>query len=225
MAMHSDSPSAEDVVSVGSRISWGAILAGSFLALAMHVLLTVLGAAVGLSMSDNVEHVTLRNTALIWAVVVVVASFFVGGLVTSLFTVGENKVEACIYGVVMWAFVTGVLLMMATSGIRAGYNGLLGVASVAQGTSRSDWETAARDAGLSPEQIDTWRKQAANNVANAANKAQDPQTQENVRQGAQTAAWYVFGGTWLSMLAAALGAYIGAGPTFRLVRVTPRPAM
>jgi len=222
MAMHSDSPNAEDVVSVGSRISWGAILAGSFLALALHVLLTVLGAAVGLSMSDNVEHATLRNTALIWAVIVVATSFFVGGLVTSLFTVGENKVEACIYGVVMWAFVTGVLIMMATSGIRAGYNGLLGAAQVAQGTSRSDWETAARDAGVSPEQIENWRKSA---VTNAANKANDPQTREEVRQSAQTAAWYVFGGTWLSMLAAAFGAYVGAGPTFRLVRVNTRPAM
>jgi len=223
--MHSDSPQAEDLVSVGSRISWGAIVAGSFLALAMHVLLTVLGAAVGLQMSDNVENATLRNTALIWAVIVVATSFFVGGLVTSLFTVGENKVEACIYGVVMWAFVTGVLLMMAASGVRAGYNGLLGVANVAQGTSRSDWETAAKDAGVSPEQLDAWRKQAASNVANASNKAQDPQTRENVRQSAQTAAWYVFGGTWLSMLAAALGAYVGAGPTFRLVNVRTRPVM
>jgi hypothetical protein len=222
MAMHSDSPHAEDVVSVGSRISWGAILAGGFLALALHVLLTVLGAAVGLSMSDNVENATLRNTALIWAVIVVAASFFIGGLITSLFTVGENKIEACIYGVVMWAFVTGVLLMIATSGVRAGYNGLLGVANVAQGTSRSDWESAARDAGVSPEQLETWRKQT---VSNAANKAQDPQTREEVRKGAQTAAWYVFGGTWLSMLAAALGAYLGAGPTFRLVQVSARPGV
>jgi len=219
---HSDTPQAEDLVSVGSRISWGAILAGSFLALAMHVLLTVLGAAVGLSMSDNVENSTLRNTALIWAVIVVAASFFVGGLITSLFTVGENKVEACIYGVVMWAFVTGVLIMMATSGIRAGYNGLLGAANVAQGTSRSDWETAAKEAGVSPEQLDNWRKQA---VSDAANKAQNPQTREEVKKGAQTAAWYVFGGTWLSMVAAAFGAFVGAGPTFRVVRVNTRPVM
>lgn len=219
---HDAAPQAEDLVSVGSRISWGAILAGSFLALAMHVLLTVLGAAVGLQMSDNVQSDTLKNTALIWAVVVVAASFFVGGLVTSLFTVGENKVEACVYGVIMWAFVTGVLIMTTASGVRAGYNGLMDMTTVAQNTSRSDWQQAARDAGVNPEQLEQWRKQAVNDVAN---KAQDPQTREQVQQGAKKTAWYVFGGTWLSMLCAALGAYVGAGPTFRLVRVNPRPVM
>ncbi|MFO0863055.1 MAG: hypothetical protein U0744_00070 [Gemmataceae bacterium] len=220
MATHDETPQAEDLASVGSRISWGAILAGSFLALAMHVLLTVLGAAVGLQMSDRVQSDTLVNTALIWAVIVVAASFFVGGLVTSLFAVGENKVEACVYGVIMWAFVTGVLILMASSGVRAGYNGLMDVATAAQGT--SDWQQAAKDAGVDPQQLEQWRKQAATDLAN---KAQDPQTRDQIQQGAKRTAWYVFGGVWLSMLFAALGAYMGAGPTFRLARVHPRPVM
>ena len=46
---------AEDLVPVRSRISWGAIVAGSVLALALYFLLTLLGGAVGLSVSDKFD--------------------------------------------------------------------------------------------------------------------------------------------------------------------------
>src|SRR5258705_397064 len=40
-------PRAEDLLSVGTRIRWGAILAGAMLALALYFLLTILGGAGG----------------------------------------------------------------------------------------------------------------------------------------------------------------------------------
>ena len=81
----------EDFASVGTRISWGAILAGSAVALGIFFLLSTLGAAVGLSVNDRVDATKMETGVIAWAVVTTVAALFVGGIVTSLFTAGENK--------------------------------------------------------------------------------------------------------------------------------------
>src|SRR5437588_11886756 len=91
----------QDVLSVGSRISWGAIVAGAILALGIYSLLAILGGAVGLSISERVNPTTLKNTPIAWVLVTLVAAVFVGGAVTSQFTVGESKTEAMLYGVIM----------------------------------------------------------------------------------------------------------------------------
>src|ERR1700732_3421158 len=96
-------PRAAELVSVGSRISWGAIMAGAILALGIYSLLTILGGAVGLSISERVNPTTLKTTAVIWTLITMVAGIFVGGMVVSQFTVGETKTEAMLYGVIMWA--------------------------------------------------------------------------------------------------------------------------
>jgi hypothetical protein len=76
-------PQAEDLVSVGSRVSWGAIFAGALLALALYSLFAVLGAAVGLTVDARVEPAQLRLAAVLWAIVTAGAALFVGGLVAS----------------------------------------------------------------------------------------------------------------------------------------------
>ena len=53
MAVNVTAPRAEDVLSVGTRISWGAILAGTFVALALQFLFGILGSAVGVSISEQ----------------------------------------------------------------------------------------------------------------------------------------------------------------------------
>src|SRR5687768_4720062 len=98
---------AEDVMSVGSRISWAAIFAGAVLALAMNFLLMMLGGAVGLSVRDRVDPDKFNDAAVIWTILCLCISLFVGGVVTSQFTVGENKMEAVIYGIIMWALLVG----------------------------------------------------------------------------------------------------------------------
>ena len=65
--MIADSPvQPEDVIPVRSRISWGAIVAGSVLALSLYFLLALLGGAVGLSISDKVNSQSLSNGAIVY---------------------------------------------------------------------------------------------------------------------------------------------------------------
>jgi len=52
----------EDLVSVGTRVSWGAIVAGVVVALAFQVLMGMLALACGLSMSSAVSGETLTLT-------------------------------------------------------------------------------------------------------------------------------------------------------------------
>src|SRR5688572_29350313 len=78
---------AEYLLSVRTRISWGPIVAGAVFALALFWLLALLGSAIGLSVSDNVRASNLGTGASIWAILSTALCLFVGGLITSQFSV------------------------------------------------------------------------------------------------------------------------------------------
>src|SRR6185295_16806050 len=102
-------------------------------------------------------------------------------------------------------------LGLSAAGVRAG-SSMVAWAQVGR-PDTAGWEDAARNAGVPAEQIEQWRK-AARERAGGEAPVNEAALQETARL-----AWYTFGGTWLSMLAAASGAWIGAGPTFRVVEV------
>jgi hypothetical protein len=184
--------------------------------LGVYSLLAILGSAVGLSISERFNPTTLKTATISWMLVSVVAAFFVGGMVTSQFTVGENKTEAILYGVIMWALVFGFLAALSAAGVHAGLHALVGMATTSQITSTQNWEIAARDAGVPPEQIEEWRRRLP---ARSDRTIQDSEQQKAMMEAATRLTWYAFAGAWLSMLAAAVGASLGAGSTFRMVVV------
>jgi len=187
-------PRVEDLASVGTRISWGAILAGAMISLGMYFLLSTLAAAVGMSVSDRVSPNKVEIGAVVWAFLTTAVALFVGGVVTSLFTAGENKTEAMLYGAIMWAVLVVLLLVFGTIGVRTGFNAMAASAQAAQ----------MEPASLPP-----------------GSAAQDPEARKAVLEASTRISWYVFAGTWISMLAAVGGAMVGAGPTFRIVTLTP----
>jgi len=200
--------------SLGSRISWGAILAGCMTALGMYFLLTTLGAAVGLSISDRTNPSTLHTGAIAWAFLTTAAALFVGGVVTSLFTIGEDHIEAMLHGVIMWAVLFTMLLVLGAAGIHSGFNAMAMIAS--QDGAAQNWERAAQNDGVTPAQIQEWRRQTGAASRGTATESED---REAVKAAATRMTWYAFAGTWLSMIAGALGGLVGAGPTFRVVSV------
>jgi hypothetical protein len=139
-------------------------------------------------------------------------------MVASLFTTGENKVEAMIYGIVMWAFLFAVFVAMGAVGIRAGFSAMLELNNTAQAEASQGWEKGAREAGVSAEQIAEWRTRLAGTPDAAA---QAEQLKKTMAEAGTRITWYAFLGMWLSMMAAAGGAVVGAGPTFRLVSLAP----
>jgi hypothetical protein len=200
----------EDLKSVGTRVSWGAICAGGMIALGMYFLLTTLAGAVGWSVTEHVQPANLQTAAIVWAFVTTIVALFVGGLVTSLLTAGEDKIEAVLYGVVMWALLVTAFLVLGAVGVRSGFHSMTVMANNSQRGSVVQWEAGAREAGVPATQIDEWRR-----------KANDPETQKLAADASARLTWYAFAGTWLSMIAAAAGAWVGAGPTFRVVIIRP----
>jgi hypothetical protein len=212
----------EDVMPVRSRVSWGAIFAGAMVALALYFLLTLLGGAVGLAVGGHVRPQALGTGAAVWAILATVLSLFVGGYVTSQCSVGENRFEAVLYGIILWGVLFGMLLWLMASGVRAGFSAMLGMAHAAQTVtadgSSGGWEEAARRAGVPQERIDEWRAKAPDAAGQARRAADDPQNRQAAADEAGRVTGWAFLGTLVSMLAAVAGSYVGSGPRFRLVR-------
>jgi hypothetical protein len=214
----------EDLLPVRSRLSWGAILGGAVVAMASYLVLTLLGGAIGLSVSENVEGETLGIGAAIWAIAAAVIAFFIGGMITSRCAAGENRMEAAVHAIVMWGTVFAMLLWLVASGVRTGLGAMIGMASAGTEAAQTmNWEQAARQAGVSQEQIAQWRQSAENAVADAAQAAQDPaqrqQALEATGEAARQATWWTLAGTVLTIISAIIGGFVGKGPTFELREV------
>ncbi len=213
----------EEVLPVRSRISWGAIFAGAMVALALYFLLTLLGAAIGLSVTGRVRPENIGSGAALWAIAVTLLALFAGGCVASQFTVGETKHEAIIYGVVVWGVVFGMLLLLTTSTLSTGFHAIMGMANVGEVATRNaspeNFESAARQAGMSQSDIDSWKEKLAKAPAATGAAVTDPNNQRAATEGAAKVAWWAFLGTLLSMVAAVAGAYVGAGPKIYLMRL------
>jgi hypothetical protein len=216
MADNTKLPREEDLVSVGTRISWGAVLAGAVVALALYLVLTMLGGAIGLSVGGSARGETLLGGALIWSILATAAALFAGGWVTSQLTAGETKVEAMVHGVILWGTVVAMMLWLTASGIQAGFNAVLGAAyagGVGRDVREGNWEETARNLGFTQEQID----QAKKARERLKEESKDPDTQAQARRTAAAVTWGALFGTLLSMGAAIGGALLGAGPTRRLL--------
>jgi len=118
---------ASDVLPVRSRVSWGAIVAGAVIALTVYFVLTVLGVALGLSVSARVDENKLGAAAGIWALVSMLLSLFVGGYVATRCTVGENKTEAALTGIIVWGVVFSALSFLTAGAVNTGFNTILSV--------------------------------------------------------------------------------------------------
>ena len=213
----------EDMVGVRSRISWGAVIGGTVIALACSLVLTFFFAAVGLSVSAaDVRSDAISTGAVVAAIITVLVSLFLGGWATAQLTAGETRREAVIYGVITWAAVTALSLGMVGMGVKAGYYAMVGGTMIAENSpaAQQPWDQSLRDAGVSQATIDTVRREYNPDRARAA--ANDPATRERAERAAVTASWIGFAGTLLSIGAAVGGALVGCGPTFRLFPVATR---
>jgi len=194
-----------DVASVGSRISWGAILAGAFVSLAMMITLGVLCSALGLTVSDRMSDRTMYYGAMICAAVVILGSLFVGGYIVSCATAGETKTESIMYGIILWGAVVAIMTGLTAAGVNVGANAVM----AANHTTNNNAVTLPSDewltqVGLTPAQVERFH-----------------QYKDEVRPSSSaTAAWWTFAGILLSMAASVGGAILGAGPTLFLRRTT-----
>lgn len=183
--------------SVGSRISWAAILAGTAVALGIYALLMALGVAVGMSVDGDVNRNTLGNSAGVWGFISLLIALFAGGWVTTQVTTGESRTEAILYGVVLWATTSVLLLWITANGARAGIDAARAMQNMTSGNqvnSTVDGRPTV-DNGTSADTMIT------------ADQRQN--SMERLREAGREGAWWVFAGMLLSMVSAVFGALVG----------------
>lgn len=131
-------PSPTDVLSVRSRVSWGALIAGAMVALTIYCILNVLGLALGLELAVREPHRDVGAAAAIYSILVILLAMFFGGWATSRLAVGESKLEAVLYGLILWGLLFAGMIWLVSAGLRTGFGAMVGLTSGAY--------TVARDA-------------------------------------------------------------------------------
>jgi hypothetical protein len=219
-----DRVSMEDVVEVGSRVSWGAILAGAVMAMAISFVFTLIGQAIGVTVSDRTSSNSLGFAAALWTIITATAALFVGGWITSQCIVGETKAESVVHGIIMWGVAFAMLMWGTASGVRSNFTAMMQVANMAGVIESGDRHSLSADgtAAIPQENAD----HVAQSTETGADRRQsDVEAPAGTRIGADAdraatrATWWTLATTLLSVAAAVAGALVGAGPTFRLLPI------
>ncbi|MCL6473067.1 MAG: hypothetical protein K6T91_09725 [Firmicutes bacterium] len=98
-----------------SRLSWGSIFAGVFVAIATELVIAALVTLIGLAAVDVTNLAGLRNILTnigIWTAIGALIALFVGAFVTSRLAMVQYISDGIWHGVTVWAFslVAGILL-------------------------------------------------------------------------------------------------------------------
>lgn len=96
-------------------VRWGAILAGVAVGISVQMVLTLLGIATGLTMTEFNAGETVGRGPLLWAGFSILASAFVGGYVSARMSGLKRKIDGILHGAVSWAVTILIFLVLATS--------------------------------------------------------------------------------------------------------------
>jgi len=201
-----------EIFTMRSWVSWGAIIAGVAVTMASMIILTVLGAAIGLSVGPEEEGFGMG--AAIYTFLITLISLFLGGWTTSRFAIGNTSGEATIHGIILWGVVTTILLFFGFSGVQMGVNALgsLGGPQVAEqiapgAVGRAPVnvdELRAVGIGVTPEQEQALRARAGQGGAG--------ERPDQLAERAAPAAWWTLGALVVSLLVTIGGTLSTSGP-------------
>ena len=218
------------MLSVKSRVSWGAIAAGAMISLAFYFVFTLLGVALSLEVAVKGRNVDLPLAGTIYSIATLLIAMFFGGWATSRLAVGESKLEAVLYGVILWGVLFTGLLWTVSAGVSKGFGAMVGVASGAYSTPEGEPDLdkiadTMKRAGVDEGDVNKYRDYArklktdpasAPDVAKNVGKDVDMnRLGENTRQ----ATWWTLGGVLLSMVTVILGSLTGSGELLQPVPI------
>ncbi len=144
------------------RISWGAVLAGAAIVIAVQVSLSLLGFGIGLSTVDLAAGDTPQATSFglgagIWWVISNLVALVVGGYVAARLSGMPLRGDGIIHGVLTWAVTLLITIYLLTTGVGSIVGGAFNVvgdtlSGVGQGVAKAVPQ-AADAAGVSVDQI------------------------------------------------------------------------
>ena len=144
------------------RISWAAIFGGVVLVLAAQLLLSLLGAGIGLgTVNTNLGSTPTASSlgigAGVWWVVSSCIALALGGYVAAWLAGIEIRFDGLLHGLITWGIATVLTLYLLTSAIGGiiggGFSALGGIASAAGNGVKEAAKPIAQAAGISPEML------------------------------------------------------------------------
>ncbi|HEX8310305.1 MAG TPA: hypothetical protein VF614_03235 [Chthoniobacteraceae bacterium] len=196
-----------------SRVCWGSILAGAVTALAIQLVLALIGLAIGLSTIDPAQSDTPSGSAIgigamVWWVISSLVSLYIGGYVAGRLA---GSLNGFLHGIVTWASVTLITIMLLSGAAGRLVSGASGIAKMAS--------NAEMPAGIQlPPQVqsavDQAQSQAQQKADQAAAQAQatanDPQARQQAEQKAKEVGEKAAEGGAAGSFGAALALILGA---------------
>jgi len=197
-----------DAPALGVVTRWGGILAGLFASLSLLVLLSEIGASIGLASYDPGDRAApYAIGAGIWGLVSLVASFLAGGMVASYVSRLAHPTSGTLQGALVWAVAIPVIALL-------GAMLTLGAAQAA-GTTAAAAAAAADDATT-----DATTGAATTEVARRASEATRPENVAAAANRAGAVGWAMVAGMLVSLGAAAMGGRLGARACERTLHTT-----
>lgn len=131
------------------RLSWSAVIAGALLAIAVHIVLGLVGAALGFAAAPA-DSKGLGAGAAAWALLTPFVASLVGAWVACRMAAAEDQATGNLHGVVVWGIglIAGALFLTGTlaSGAMTAGTAASGNAGAAQRALRGDTTASARGA-------------------------------------------------------------------------------
>lgn len=242
MANHTSAAFGEGYEAI-KRVSWGAIFAGTVVAMVVQIVLTLLGISIGLGVISQTPGTGVLGgvgigTA-IWLIVSTLISLFIGGYVAGRLAGMPTRPDGVLNGIVVWALATLISLYLATSTVGSAVSGVAGflgqgfqvatrgvtavAPEAAEAVKRSPQEArqAARQALEEAQQQYRQLRRQADEVLNQAQR-QATQTVNQAAPIAASAALGAFIALVLGAIAAALGGAAGT-PRGQAASMATRP--
>ena len=186
-----------------SRISWGAIFGGAFIAMFFQLLLGLLGLAIGLTILDpgQAQARGLSIGAGVWMVLITIISVFIGAFAAGRFAGLSAKYDGLLHGVATLAFLSILSIFLVSSGVSNVVGGAFSFGL--QAAKLPQAQQAMPDQSMQQQQTG-----AAAQLQNMTPQ-QRMIAQQQAAKYATTATWITFITSLLALIVAAVGGYLG----------------
>ncbi|UEM01936.1 hypothetical protein JL101_018255 [Skermanella rosea] len=130
------------------RIAWSAVFAGVVVALALNLVLAILGIGIGLTtidpaQADSPQASTLGIAATLWWIVSALISIAAGGWVAGRMAGMPTRVDGALHGLITWGIATLLLFWLLTSAVGSLIGGTFSVVGNALSTATQEATQAA----------------------------------------------------------------------------------
>jgi hypothetical protein len=160
-------PPVVEVAEYHDRVRWGPILAGLVVSLSSQLILSSLGAAIGLSglAGSGAPRSEAGDVGLgigIWSIISLLISLFIGGWVTARACGPMNRSTGLLNGAILWATTLAISAWLLASGV----TGAFGVLA----SNAGEIVNQAQQGGVNPQAVDpnVTAQQARDAAGNAA---------------------------------------------------------